>query len=86
MYPGDVGTSMAVYRCPGGGDGWHLGHRDAQVERQSRWPETWTDAERETACAGCPTVVEAGEPLAWWDHRPHCFDCGDQAEREALVP
>lgn len=83
LYPGQCGAGMNVYRCAFGGPGWHLGHRrPGSVDPE--WP-TWTDAVEDVGCSGCTQTVRVGEPVAWVRHEPHCFDCGDLAERQALA-
>lgn len=84
LYPDEVGTLMAVYPCPGGGQGWHIGHVDQYVRPPAEWP-SWADADADTPCTGCRVVTLAGDPVAWIRGLALCLECGDLAERQALA-
>lgn len=78
LYPGDAGQHMGAYRCPSGGDGWHLGHRTV-------WPSWSLQTCAPRPCDRCPQTLHIGAPVAHLHGLRLCLDCGDHAERQAIT-
>lgn len=77
LYPADAGQHMGAYRCPSGGDGWHLGGRRV-------WPSWANNTGAPVDCDRCPTVIHIGQPVAHLHGLHLCLDCGDHAEHDAI--